>query len=105
MFVPNDEALEKMLTTLDTTEEEFLARDDLAEFILNHVVEDDIGPNDFTDGTLQTLAGGTLTVDVQEREVLINGVDLVNTYVAQIINGQLHLIDGVLLPAGFTEAD
>ena len=106
VFYPSNEAFDAMLETLDTKKEAFLARDDLTDFILNHVLDGDIGRGEFEDGTLQTLADETLTVEVREDETFVEGALVVYSSLDyEIINGNVHDLDKVLLPPGFAEAD
>jgi transforming growth factor-beta-induced protein len=68
-----------------------------------HVVDSQVLSTDLTDGqTVTTAGGGTLTVNVADGQVTITDAQNTTVNVTQadirLLNGTVHLIDGVLMP-------
>ena len=104
VFSPGNEAFEELFTTLGTDKESFLARDDLETVVKSHIVTGELSLAALTDGaTFKTLAGGLLRVEVRGDEVFLNSdAKVVGSYVDwQIINGEYHIVNRVLLPPEF----
>lgn len=104
VFAPTNDAFAKLLSALDITAEELLAQPDLSKVLLYHVFSGKVMSTDLSNGlTAATLQGETLTFD------LTNGVKVSgSTVVAADVdttNGVIHVIDTVLVPAGFTLAE
>ena len=103
VFAPNDAAFTALLDTLDATQEDLLARDDLADILLYHVVEGAFSAEDVialaSDGpaTVETLGGGELTITVDDGSVFVDGIEVVLPDV-EASNGVIHVLEGVLLP-------
>ncbi len=96
VFAPTDEAFEKLLKELDLTAEELLAREDLKEILLYHVVPGEVMSEDLKDGMMiKTLADKKVKilldpVRVNKASVIIPDIEA--------SNGVIHVIDMVLLP-------
>jgi len=106
VFAPTDDAFAAALETLGLTADELLANRELLSSVLSyHVVEGVLTSADLTDGQeLTTLNGGTLTVGVADGVVTVTDAQG-NTYTVVTAdvtasNGVVHVIDGVLMPAG-----
>ena len=104
VFAPTDEAFAAALEALGITAEELLASENLASILLYHVA-----PGAFDAATvvgaapiaaLETLNpdGATLSIEVVDGTVVINGSSTVTTADVFASNGVIHVIDAVLLP-------
>jgi uncharacterized surface protein with fasciclin (FAS1) repeats len=105
VFAPTNNAFESLLTQLGATKEELLARDDLAEILLYHVVGDaEVLSGDLTDGQIiETLHPEGLSVLASVGDnVMINNSTVTNADVTTG-NGVVHIIDEVLLPQTVAE--
>ena len=101
VVAPTNDAFAAALDALGSTAEELLARADLADILLYHVVPgtflaaDVIAAAPFDAPTLQ---GSPIGVAVVDGGVVLNGsVDVIITDV-KAVNGVIHAIDFVLLP-------
>ena len=102
VFAPANEAFEALLEDLDITAEELLAREDLKDILLYHVVAGKVMSTDLTDGMMpKTVNGATLNVDLSDG-VMINE-SKVTTADLEASNGIIHVVDKVLLPPEETE--
>lgn len=96
VFAPNDEAFEALLNELDITAEELLARDDLKDILLYHVVEGKVMSKDLEDGKeVKTLSGENVKISLNPTQVNDANVILADV---ETSNGVIHVIDKVLLP-------
>ena len=103
VFAPTDAAFGDLLAALDITAEELLARDDLGDILLYHVVPGEfpaaavIEAAPITD--LPTLnESATLNIDVVDGNVVVNESATVITADVFASNGVVHVIDAVLIP-------
>ncbi|MBS3991307.1 MAG: fasciclin domain-containing protein [Erysipelothrix sp.] len=105
VFAPTNAAFTALLTQLDLTAEELLAQSDLAKVLLYHVVPGLVKAGDITDGLVaETLnTGNSLTFTL--GSVIINGSVNVTAADLLALNGVVHVIDTVLVPANFTLDD
>lgn len=104
VFAPTNAAFEALLKELDATAEELLARDDLKDILLYHVVSGKVMSTDLTDGMMpKTVQGATLKVDlssgVKINESAVTKADIEAT------NGVIHVVDKVLLPPAETPTE
>lgn len=96
VFAPTDEAFELLLKKLDITAEELLARDDLKEILLYHVVPGKVMSGDLKDGMkVKTLADKEVKISLDP--VRVNKANVVKADI-EASNGVIHVIDKVLLP-------
>lgn len=96
VFAPTDEAFQKLLKELDITAEELLAREDLKEILLYHVVPGKIMSKDLKDGKkVGTLAKEKVKISLDPIQV--NDANVVKPDI-EASNGVIHVIDKVLLP-------
>lgn len=98
VFAPTNDAFAQLPegTVAGLLQEE--NRDQLTAILLYHVVAGSYSAADLSDGqTLETLAGGELTVRITDGGVTVNGVPVVLAD-AKASNGVAHVIGGVLLP-------
>ncbi len=105
VFAPTNAAFAALLAKLDITAEELLAQSDLAKVLLYHVVPGLVKAGDITDGLVaETLnTGNSLTFTL--GSVFINGTTEVVTADLLALNGVVHVIDEVLVPANFALDD
>ncbi|MFV8827304.1 fasciclin domain-containing protein [Alkalihalobacterium sp. APHAB7] len=96
VFAPTDEAFAALLDELGVTAEELLAREDLADILLYHVVEGKVMSTDLVDGMEATTLNGE-KVTITLNPVQVNGVNVVTPDV-EASNGVIHVIDAVLIP-------
>ncbi|MGD6965735.1 fasciclin domain-containing protein [Rossellomorea vietnamensis] len=96
VFAPTDAAFEKLLKKLGITAEELLAREDLKDILLYHVVPGKVLSTDLKDGMkADTLA--KKTVDVSLDPVRVNNANVEKADI-EASNGVIHVIDEVLIP-------
>lgn len=102
VFAPTNAAFAALLEQLEITAEELLAHPDLSKVLLYHVVSGRVLSTDLTDGMEATTLndGEKVTVTLGEG-VLIND-SAVTTADIEALNGVVHVIDEVLVPANFT---
>lgn len=104
VFAPTDAAFTKLLATLDVTAEQLLAREDLADILLYHVLADTTVLADAAlmvaqseANTVTTANGSDFALSVSDSTLYINtsvvsGTDVVAN------NGVIHVVDQVILP-------
>lgn len=96
VFAPTDEAFEALLKELNITGEQLLAREDLKEILLYHVVLGKVMSTDLKDGMMvETLA--KKKVNISLNPVKVNKANVVKPDI-EASNGVIHVIDAVLLP-------
>ena len=96
VFAPTDAAFEKLLKELGITAEELLARKDLKEILLYHVVPGKVMSRDLKDGMkVKTSAEKEVTISLDPIQV--NKANVVKPDI-EASNGVIHVIDKVLLP-------
>ncbi|WP_079710368.1 fasciclin domain-containing protein [Paraliobacillus ryukyuensis] len=96
VFAPTDEAFKKLLSDLGITAEDLLARDDLKDILLYHVVSGKVLSSDLKDGMkVKTLADKKAKVTL--NPVRINDASVITPDI-EASNGVLHVIDKVLIP-------
>jgi uncharacterized surface protein with fasciclin (FAS1) repeats len=96
VFAPTDEAFNHLLKELNITAEELLAREDLKDILLYHVVPGKVMSRDLKDGMMvETLAKKKLTIAL--NPVKVNEANVVKPDIGAS-NGVIHVIDKVLLP-------
>ncbi len=99
LFAPTNEAfaalpkgtLEKLLKPEN--------RDSLRKVLTYHVVSGDLMAKDLKSGKVATVAGISVTVEVQGSKVNVNNASVVKADI-DAKNGVIHVIDKVLLPPG-----
>jgi len=98
VFAPTDAAFSALLTKLGATSEQLLARPDLKNILLYHVVPGTGLSSSLSDGlTLDTVQGSALEVQISGGTVKIDAAKVTAADVA-CSNGVIHVIDTVLLP-------
>lgn len=96
VFAPTDEAFNKLLKDLGITAEELLARKDLKDILLFHVLPGKVMSTDLKEGMqAETLAKKNVTISLDP--VQVNEATVVTPDIAAS-NGVIHVIDQVLLP-------
>jgi uncharacterized surface protein with fasciclin (FAS1) repeats len=96
VFAPTDEAFNKLLKDLGITADELLARQDLKDILLYHVLPGKVMSGDLKEGMqAQTLAKKNVTISLDP--VQVNDANVVTPDV-EASNGVIHVIDKVLLP-------
>ncbi|NDL67023.1 fasciclin domain-containing protein [Anaerotalea alkaliphila] len=101
VFAPTNAAFDKLLAALGITPEELMAQPDLAKVLLYHVVLGKVMSTDLSDGLVAATAGGeSIAVDLKDG-VKINQSNVTIVDI-EASNGVIHVIDTVLVPAGFT---
>ncbi|MEL6182969.1 MAG: fasciclin domain-containing protein, partial [Myxococcota bacterium] len=99
LFAPTDDAFAALLEALEIDADALLARDDLADILLYHVVEGQTLAADLSDGqTITTVLGEDITITISNDGVFINEtIQIIETDILAS-NGVIHVIDAVLLP-------
>ncbi len=96
VFAPTDAAFNKLLTEMNITAEQLLARKDLKDILLYHVVQGKVMSSDLKEGMkAKTLAEKDVTISL--NPVKVNDATVVTPDIAAS-NGVIHVIDRVLLP-------
>jgi len=100
VFAPLNEAFEALpagtLETLLMAENQA----DLQGILTYHVVPGKVMSGDLVDGmVVETVNGGTITINVSDAGVTINGGATVAIADIETSNGVVHVIDAVLLPS------
>lgn len=96
VFAPNDEAFAAFAEGGELNMED---PEELAEILRNHILVGKVKGMDATEqGTLETIQGGTLTVEGSETEATVNDANIVESDI-EASNGVIHVVDGVLVPA------
>lgn len=99
VFAPTDEAFAALP---DGTVENLLLpenKDMLIAILTYHVVPGKVMAADVTSGEVPTVNGETVTVEVSDSGVTIEGAKVVKTDI-NTSNGVIHVIDSVILPSG-----
>lgn len=101
VFAPTDEAFSKLLSEMNITAEDLLAKPELSDILLYHVLADKIMAEDvlaLADGTtIQAANGKKLTLTFKDGNAYINDAMIVTTDI-MTTNGVIHVIDDVLIP-------
>jgi uncharacterized surface protein with fasciclin (FAS1) repeats len=96
VFAPTDAAFAKLLKKLGITAEELLAREDLKQILLYHVLSGKVLSSDLKDGMkAETLAEKTVNISLDP--VRVNNANVVKADI-EASNGVIHVIDEVLVP-------
>jgi uncharacterized surface protein with fasciclin (FAS1) repeats len=101
VFAPTNQAFEDLLKALDITASELMAQPDLAKVLLYHVVPGKVMSTDLSNGLeAATVEGSNIKVDLTQG-VKINTSNVISADI-DATNGVVHVIDTILVPAGFT---
>lgn len=96
VFAPTNQAFDDLAAALGTDIAGVLANPQLAEILLYHVVGGTVLSSDLVNGSVPTLNGQTVMVDLTAG-VMINSAN-VTTADLTTGNGVVHVIDAVLVP-------
>ena len=96
VFAPTDEAFAALLKQLNVSAEDLLAREDLKDILLYHVVPGKVLSKDLKDGMKVKTVNGK-EVEIKLNPVRVNQANVV-TLDVEASNGVIHVIDAVLLP-------
>ncbi|NJK48712.1 fasciclin domain-containing protein [Candidatus Gracilibacteria bacterium] len=97
VFAPTDEAFAALP---EGTLEELLKpenRDELVKILTYHVVPGRVTSEQLSNGSVETVEGQSVTVDVGEREIKVNDSNVIRADILAS-NGVIHVIDRVLIP-------
>lgn len=102
LFAPTDEAFEAL--PADVLAELRADPERLGLLLWHHVVDGELRLADLTDGPLDTIEGGTVDVAVTPEGTTIDDAPI---SVPDLLtgNGVVHVVDAVLVPAGFEVTD
>ena len=106
VFAPTNDAFVAALEALGITAEELLASPDLGAILTYHVVAGKLMAADVLAAIeagggsvmVETLNGASITVEVVDGNVVIDGSATVTTVDLEAGNGVVHVIDAVILP-------
>ncbi len=100
VFAPTNKAFDDLLKALDITAGELMAQPDLAKVLLYHVVPGKVMSTDLSNGLkAATAEGSEVTIDLTSG-VKVNASNVVAADI-EATNGVVHVIDSILVPAGF----
>ncbi|MBX7241537.1 MAG: fasciclin domain-containing protein, partial [Bacteroidia bacterium] len=97
VFAPTNTAFDNLAAALGTNINGLLALPNLSDVLLYHVLGTEVLSSALTNGTVTTLNGQTITVDLTSG-VKINNANVTTPDVLSD-NGVVHVIDAVLVPA------
>jgi len=97
VFAPTDAAFTTFLTGAGITAADLLASPDLVNILLYHVLGSVVESGDLTNGSVTTLSGGSVNVDLS-MGVMINDANVTGAD-NLAFNGVVHVIDAVLIDA------
>jgi transforming growth factor-beta-induced protein len=97
VFAPTDAAFDALALALGTDINGVLANPELTDILLYHVLGSTVLSTDLTNGSVPTLNGQSVTVDLSSG-VMINSSTVTTADLASD-NGVVHVIDAVLLPS------
>jgi transforming growth factor-beta-induced protein len=100
VFAPTDDAFAALLGTLDISAEQLLAQPGLADVLLYHVISGQVMSTDLSDGMQAATVGGQNVTISLDGGVFINDSEVIIADI-EASNGVIHVIDSVLVPAGF----
>ncbi|GAB4148339.1 MAG: hypothetical protein OHK0017_11100 [Patescibacteria group bacterium] len=100
VFAPTNDAFAKLPSeTLNSLLNDASKKNDLADILKYHVVSGRVAASQVvTLNQATTLQGGTISIKVQNNEVILNNSVKVTQTDIQASNGIIHVIDAVLLP-------
>jgi len=96
VFAPTDAAFDDLAIALGTNLSGVLANPDLTNILLYHALDSKVLSTDLTNGTVTTLNGQNITVDLS-MGVMINDANVTSADILSD-NGVVHVLDRVLLP-------
>jgi uncharacterized surface protein with fasciclin (FAS1) repeats len=98
VFAPVDDAFDQLMTELDITAQQLLAREDLSAILTYHVLGSEVMSSALSNGqTAETLQGSDVTVTIDGSTVMVNDAT-VTTADVDASNGVIHIINKVLMP-------
>jgi uncharacterized surface protein with fasciclin (FAS1) repeats len=103
VFAPTDAAFTAALTALGISAADLLASPDLTDILLYHVIGSEVLSSALTNGTVTTLNGQDVIVDITSG-VMINDANVTTANLTSA-NGVVHITDGVLLPVSTSIAE
>lgn len=98
VFAPTDAAFAALAEELGVTSEELLANPNLPGILKQHILSTTVGSLTAyasNGGTVTTLAGNNLNVDIQDNALVIEGSTVIEADV-EASNGVIHVIDEVI---------
>jgi transforming growth factor-beta-induced protein len=103
VFAPTNAAFDAMLADMEITKTEFLSDPALLTAILSyHLLPGKLTSDQLQSGTVTTLSGASLTLSVNNSQVVVNDVSTVGPFV-ETGNGVVYVIEGVLIPPALRE--
>ena len=100
VFAPTNAAFEALLADLGITAEQLLSQSMLADVLLYHVVEGEVLSSALTEGMEATTLNGEKITFTLDGGAKVNG-SVISAVDIEATNGVIHVIDKVLVPAGF----
>ncbi|MCL4254492.1 MAG: fasciclin domain-containing protein [Anaerolineae bacterium] len=100
VFAPTNDAFDALFDALGVSQAEAYFNTELLREVLRyHVLEDSVLSGDIEDGLeVESLQGGVLTFSVDGDVVMVNDATVVAADI-EAVNGVVHVIDAVLVPA------
>jgi hypothetical protein len=97
VFAPTNAAFDNLAIALGTDLAGILANPELADILLYHVVNGEVLSTDLTNGSVATLNGQSVTINLMSG-VMVNNANVILADVTSD-NGVVHVIDAVLVPS------
>jgi transforming growth factor-beta-induced protein len=101
VFAPTNAAFEALLADLGVTADDLLAQSGLADVLLAHVVSGKVMSTDLTQGLQAPTLNSSTRLTFGLNPVTINSDIAVIAADLQALNGVVHVIDKVIIPANF----
>ena len=98
VFAPTNAAFDKLFMDLGVSGINDLSAETLAPILLYHVVNANVRSSQVTTGSVPTLNGANIDINVNTMGVMLNGSAQVVAVDVQGTNGVIHAIDQVILP-------
>lgn len=104
VFVPTDAAVDDLMELMNLSQFDMLAFYDMVPALAYHIVPGVYMASDLEDGmTLPTAEGQSVTISIGDAGAAVDAANIIYSDITAF-NGVMHVIDGILAPAGYPSA-
>ena len=104
VFVPTDAAVNDLMELMNLSQFDMLAFYDMVPALAYHIIPGVYMASDLEDGmTLPTAEGQSVTISIGDAGAAVDAANIIYSDIAAF-NGVIHVIDGILAPAGYPSA-